>query len=543
MESDQRKSGEGGRGMEEKRVDQSGDEEDCKEEIVLKASSMMQREGSSREPNSGASSLVQKNQDNKLESAKAQMSEVREENQRLRNYLNRIMKDYQNLQMQFHDIVQKESKESTNPSHSQEEETEELVSLSLGRTLSSDQRKEEKPTKVKEDQINKERLALGLGSTFETSKSTGATETSPKPSPENSLEGKEEGGESWAAQKTLKTARSEDDEVSQQNPVKRARVSVRVRCDTPTMNDGCQWRKYGQKIAKGNPCPRAYYRCTVAPSCPVRKQVQRCAEDMSILITTYEGTHNHPLSVSATAMASTTSAAASMLLSGSSTSAAMSVPASSSAAPTTSSAANFGGFNFYLSNPASTSSKPFYLPYSSIQPSPSNPTITLDLTTSSPSNRIISSASNFHNSRLNSSTNLNFSSLESNPLPLSWSNNRSQTPSSLTFARQPHDSFYQSFMQKPTNPNPNANPPHQSDTIAAATKAITSDPSFQSALAAALKSIIGNGGGGAGNGGYQTMGGDRFGQGLKLGSMGFLQPPLPFSASKTKSTGDTDRVL
>ncbi|XP_050230814.1 probable WRKY transcription factor 40 [Mercurialis annua] len=63
---------------------------------------------------------------------------------------------------------------------------------------------------------------------------------------------------------------------------------------TLVVKDGYQWRKYGQKVTRDNPSPRAYFKCSFAPTCPVKKKVQRSIEDQSVLVATYEGEHNHP---------------------------------------------------------------------------------------------------------------------------------------------------------------------------------------------------------------------------------------------------------
>ena len=154
--------------------------------------------------------------------------------------LEKIGKDYKTLQLQIFDILQQESPKmpvDSAPAIDEESKELELVSLCLGRRSSpSDGKRDDKSTinnKAKEEEDDDELkagLTLGLDLNFQGSESNPCLT-------ENSFEEvkEDEAGETWPPSKVLKTMRTGDD-ASQQSYVKRARVSVRARCDTLTVS-------------------------------------------------------------------------------------------------------------------------------------------------------------------------------------------------------------------------------------------------------------------------------------------------------------------
>ncbi|KAJ9560922.1 hypothetical protein OSB04_006082 [Centaurea solstitialis] len=415
---------------------------------------------------------------NELAVAQAQLEKMNTENQRLREALNQLTVNYNTLQSHLVTMMQQkqrdEQQQSTDDHHKTGNEGGEVMIvprpfMDLGLAAA--------PTAVETDENSQ-------------SSSEGNDEDSRSPPLHTNIGQMEEGSEQGSqvirsgSNKVQRLSSSKNNNTTNidqatEATIRKARVSVRARSEAPMIADGCQWRKYGQKMAKGNPCPRAYYRCTMAAGCPVRKQVsnygaiwkqvQRCAEDRTILITTYEGNHNHPLPPAAMAMASTTSSAARMLLSGS-------MPSSD----------GLMNSNFLARTFLSCSSS-----MATISASAPFPTVSLDLTQTPNPLQFQRGPGQFQVPFSNNPQQQNFTGPNAALLP-------------QIFGQALYNQSKFSGLQMSQDTEGGGVPPlhHQGASPAAladTVTALTADPNFSAALAAAISSVFGAGGGGGGS--------------------------------------------
>lgn len=167
------------------------------------------------------------------------------------------------------------------------------IPLAVGFVVSTaEQRRKEPPLTTEDVSKNERSLALTKTERVDIPPVTNiAANDSPKGiSQSNKI--KEVKSEDDPASKRQKKDEHDHKTTSVDKPINEPRLVVQTRSEVDIVNDGHRWRKYGQKVVKGSPHPRSYYRCSNS-GCPVKKHVERASHDAKVVITTYEGEHNH----------------------------------------------------------------------------------------------------------------------------------------------------------------------------------------------------------------------------------------------------------
>ncbi|KAH7510517.1 hypothetical protein FEM48_ZijujUnG0103900 [Ziziphus jujuba var. spinosa] len=378
--------------------------------------------------------------------AKSELERMNAENQRLKDMLNQVTSNYNTLQMHLMTLMQNQKADNLSEGHGVFDGKLEL---------------EKKNSENGGAVVPRQFMDLGLAAT-----NNGDTD-------EPSLSSSEE-RRSGSAGNNIKNGHGDD-----QGPVldqeKKEFDRGIGREDGPDQSNSHGWgpnkvpRLNSSKEADQTEATMRKARVSVRARSEA-PMVQRCAEDRTILITTYEGNHSHPLPPAAMAMASTTSSAARMLLSGS-----------------MSSADGLMNPNFLARTILPCSSS-----MATISASAPFPTVTLDLTQSPNPLQHQRPPTQFHISFPNPSQNLANSPSSLLPQIFGQALYNQSKFSGLQMSQD---------MAEPAQlghqPQPQQLGQHGSltDTVSAATAAITADPNFTAALAAAITSIIGGGAG------------------------------------------------